>query len=219
MRAYAGPIVIVDIDDTLRDSKYWRRRRRTALADAPPIPGALGLLRAAERHGARIVYLTAAGADVRAHNRRFLRRFPRGWLVDRPPSAGPDHYGAWKRGPLRALVAAHPRAFFVCLGDDRHADAANYGAVVAGPRPRGGRGRGRVFIRRTSDAPPDATTGFRRYAEIRPVVEALLRARRSAPRPGMADLRGYAGPVVVVGGGRGVTPRRRRATPRRGTAG
>jgi hypothetical protein len=70
------PVVVVDIDDTIL---RWRKQGGEKVS-ASPMPGAAGYLRALERAGARIVYLTGRPEAKRAETGKVLRALgvPRG---------------------------------------------------------------------------------------------------------------------------------------------
>ena len=70
------PVVVVDIDDTIL---RWRKVGGEKVS-ATPMPGAAGYLRALERAGARIVYLTGRPEDKRGETSKVLRALgvPRG---------------------------------------------------------------------------------------------------------------------------------------------
>lgn len=70
------PVVVFDIDDTIL---RWRKVGGEKVS-ATPMPGAAGYLRALERAGARIVYLTGRPEEKRAETSKVLRALgvPRG---------------------------------------------------------------------------------------------------------------------------------------------
>jgi hypothetical protein len=70
------PVVVIDIDDTIL---RWRKVNGEKVS-ATPMPGAAGYLRALERAGASIVYLTGRPEDRRAATGKVLRALgvPRG---------------------------------------------------------------------------------------------------------------------------------------------
>jgi hypothetical protein len=113
-RTYSGPIFVTDIDETLRDDIQTRVR------------GARTIVWRVARLGVPIIYLTAAEAvALRAINRRFLRAFPSGLLLDRAPNdESPNE--VYKARRLRYIAEAYPRATFVCMGDNLTGDAIAY---------------------------------------------------------------------------------------------
>jgi hypothetical protein len=70
------PVVVVDVDDTIL---RWKKVGGEKVS-ASPMPGAAGYLRALEKAGARIVYLTGRHEEHRAATRKVLRALgvPRG---------------------------------------------------------------------------------------------------------------------------------------------
>lgn len=63
------PVVVVDIDDTIL---RWKKVNGEKVS-ASPMPGAAGYLRALEKAGARIVYLTGRPEEARAATEKVLR--------------------------------------------------------------------------------------------------------------------------------------------------
>lgn len=124
---YDGAIMVVDIDDTLRDSRHWNRKNPRALATAQPIPGVKALLRKISRRGVPILYLTAARKSVRTFNVAFLRQLPRGRLLDRRNEDPTYDHGSFKTEAILSLKRRYPRARLVCLGDDAYRDPQAYG--------------------------------------------------------------------------------------------
>lgn len=129
---YRGEILVTDIDHTLRRTTF---RTFLPFARQIRIPGARRLVARVAARGAPVVYLTAAPARLfRRVNKRFLRRFPRGTLVDRPglgladlnPIGQAHAQAKFKVKILRRIRRRFPVARIVCLGDDRFGDAIAY---------------------------------------------------------------------------------------------
>ncbi len=112
-RAGQTPVVVIDIDDTIL---RWRKVNGEKVS-ATPMPGAAGYLRALERAGARIVYLTGRPEDGRAATGKVLRALgvPRGarhrLIMNRLPPDRPIVES--KEAARREIVAlGTPVAFF-----------------------------------------------------------------------------------------------------------
>jgi len=130
---YAGPILIVDIDDTLR---LTHKKDVVADRQIPPIDGAVELLQKAAALGVPVVYLSAAPDQIHRYNERFLAQFPSGILMDREKTGLGDlnrdnqkqaeYQGAYKARSIRALKSEFPKARLFGLGDDRYGDAIAY---------------------------------------------------------------------------------------------
>ena len=133
-RGYDGPILISDIDGTLRDTSFVDLVAGGGVQR--PIPGARALLDEAARRGVPIVYLSAASEGFRGVNERFLAQLPTGVLLDRKNRPAlevfasnrvrAERQGAFKGEVIDALKRAYPSAQLFGLGDDKFGDAGAY---------------------------------------------------------------------------------------------
>ena len=180
---YQGSILVLDIDDTLRDSRYWPGR----IANAPVIPGVADLVWKIARRGVPILYLTAASVSIRNDNVSFLRQLPRGWLWDVPLHGDQSDPCAFKSSALRRLRSAYPQAWICGIGDNTACDPEAYRLLDA------------AFIRSV------VTTrrgDFRTYAEVTNTVQRAVLSRRhvmARPAPRGSVLRIPSAPGAVVG--------------------
>jgi len=107
------PVVVVDIDDTIL---RWKKVGGEKVS-ASPMPGAASYLRALERAGARIVYLTGRPESARSSTRKVLRALgvPRGprhrLLMNRLPPDRPI-VDSKKAARAEILRVGTPVAFF-----------------------------------------------------------------------------------------------------------
>ena len=122
-RDYNGPILVTDIDETLRHN------------EPPPahiLPGVQTIMNKVASKGVPIVFLTAAPrAEMRSINRTFLLSFPTGFLIDRPTQDDSPN-ASFKTRILRSIQEAYPRASLVCMGDNMTGDAIAYQVCSGG---------------------------------------------------------------------------------------
>src|SRR5512146_307564 len=130
---YDGPLFVVDIDQTLRDTKV------EAFASGkpqPPIAGAKELLEQVAARGVPIVYLSAGMERLRPANEQFLDQLPKGILLDRSSLNVADvlpvngiqarRQGLYKAAVMADLKSTFPGAKLFGLGDDNYGDAMAY---------------------------------------------------------------------------------------------
>ena len=113
---YAGPIFIVDIDETLRVNQ---------------IAGSLDILCAVQDLGVPILYLTVAHSTRRNANRVLLHNFPAGTLVDRDVHDSRCN-ADFKTSVIFAVRDHYPHAVLVCMGDHETHNAMQCGGSFDG---------------------------------------------------------------------------------------
>ena len=137
----ARPLVVVsDIDDTIKDTRL--RLFGTPLPnplallelvhDSRPVPGMAGVYRGWERNAhARFEYVSAAPVSWDRRIESWLDRggFPKGAGELRGPGSPPAlrEYKVWR---IEKLIAVHPCARFVLVGDSGQWDREAYGEVA-----------------------------------------------------------------------------------------
>lgn len=134
--SYDGPILVSDIDDTLRrTSEVAFDEDISRLGDpALAVDGCHALLHACASLGVPIFYLTLGSDTIRAHNHRFLGALPRGVLVDFPSRMDASQRMFFKVRVLEQLRRDFPRAWLVCLGDNVGPDPYVYRTVRQHPQ-------------------------------------------------------------------------------------
>lgn len=132
---YAGAILIVDVDQTLRDTSTGDIIKGVK---QEPVPGSQDLLQGAEKLGVPVIYLSAAPDRLRWHNESFLEHFPEGIYLDDASLGLADIYPntdvrikaqtTFKTALIKDLQETYPCAQFFGLGDDKYGDAIVYTA-------------------------------------------------------------------------------------------
>ena len=139
-QSYDGPILICDIDDTLRATNPLKV---IAGERQKPIDGVKALLNAVAARGVPIIYLSAGPERLHTVNHEFLEQLPPGILLARAKTGlsglSPQNHvqareqGRYKASTIGQLKGAFPNAQLFGLGDDKFGDAMAYthqGAVA-----------------------------------------------------------------------------------------
>ena len=137
---YNGPILISDIDDTLR----WTSDEKLATGQVqPPIDGIKNIFDQAAGMGVPIVYLSAGSSLLHGDNKAFLQQLPDGILLDRDKLGIKDfdpsnnvqtqQQANYKEGVIKELEQTYPDAQFFGIGDDKVGDDIAYSSTNVQP--------------------------------------------------------------------------------------
>lgn len=170
--SYDGPILVTDIDDTLRRTSDIDLEEDLARLGDPAmaVDGCHALVHACASLGVPVLYLTLGSDAIRAQNHQFLAGFPRGVLVDFPSHRDASQRSFFKGRVLEQLRRDFPRAWLVCLGDNMGQDPLVYLSARRHPRDS-------LYIRTLGpdSGPQDrGIVYFRDYSAIHGPLVALL---------------------------------------------